>query len=617
MTEALLVLCLVLLAVILVLQVLLGQRKVGIDLSPLQQEFKSVEDSYERAERAVREEIAKNREEASKAARQSREELGFTLKGFNNSLVTSIGEMGKLQKSQLDVFAERLEKLTQTLDQKLGTMRETIEQRLTLLQEDNGKKLDQMRQESTATAQKAREEVSVSLKSFSESVAKTLTEMDGHQRRQLSDVLEQSTKLTDSTETKLDRQRREVDGRLKQIQDESSKKMDQMREEMTGSSKAQREEVGTSLKGFNDSVLRSMAGMAEAQQQQMESFTTQLGKLTESNEKKLDGLKATVEEKLKAIQEDNAKQIEQMRATVDEKLQGTLEKRLDESFKQVSERLEAVHKGLGEMQQLATGVGDLKKVLTNVKTRGTWGEVQLGAMLEQVLNPDQYETNVATKDSGERVEFAIKFPGRSEDKDQVVWLPIDAKFPIEDYQRLVEAQENADPEAAEAAAKALENRVKGCARDICEKYLCPPKTTDFGILFLPVEGLFAEIIRRTGLVDLIQREYRVLIAGPTTLWAILNSLQMGFRTLQIQQRSGEVWNLLSAVKTEWTKYGDVLVKVRKKLQEASNTIDQAETRTRAIGRKLRDVQELPAADAQAVLMLENGRGNEDEDEELA
>jgi DNA recombination protein RmuC len=251
------------------------------------------------------------------------------------------------------------------------------------------------------------------------------------------------------------------------------------------------------------------------------------------------------------------------------------------------------------MQSLAAGVGDLKKVLTNVKTRGTWGEVQLGAMLEQVLTPDQYAANVAVKEGGERVEFAIKLPGRGEAGEEVVWLPVDAKFPVEDYQRLMDAQEKADAESAEGAAKQLEARIKQCAGDICSKYLNPPKTTDFGILFLPTEGLFAEVIRRTGLVEFVQRECRVVIAGPTTLWALLNSLQMGFRTLAIQKRSSEVWNLLSAVKTEWTKYGDVLDKVQKKIHEASDTIEQAQTRTRVIGRKLKDVQELPAAEAKS------------------
>jgi DNA recombination protein RmuC len=342
-----------------------------------------------------------------------------------------------------------------------------------------------------------------------------------------------------------------------------------------------REELAGALKGVGDTLY------------------SQFGLLTQTTDKKLDMLRESVEQRLQAIQADNAKQLDQMRATVDEKLQGTLEKRLGESFKQVSERLEQVSKGLGEMQSLATGVGDLKKVLTNVKTRGTWGEVQLGAMLEQVLTPDQYAANVAVKEGGERVEFAIKLPGRGEGGEEIVWLPVDAKFPMEDYQRLMDAQEKADAESAEGAAKQLEARIRQCAGDICSKYLNPPKTTDFGILFLPTEGLFAEVIRRTGLVEFVQRECRVVIAGPTTLWALLNSLQMGFRTLVIQKRSSEVWNLLSAVKTEWTKYGDVLTKVQKKIHEASDTIEQAQTRTRAIGRKLKDVQELPAAEAKS------------------
>jgi DNA recombination protein RmuC len=253
------------------------------------------------------------------------------------------------------------------------------------------------------------------------------------------------------------------------------------------------------------------------------------------------------------------------------------------------------------MQSLATGVGDLKKVLTNVKTRGTWGEVQLGALLEQVLSPDQWASNVSTKGNTERVEFAVKLPGQGTDKSEIVWLPIDAKFPIEDYQRLIEAQERADIEGIETAGKELENRVRLCARDICEKYLAPPNTTDFGILYLPIEGLFAETIRRTGLIEGIQRNYRVIVAGPTTLWSILNSLQMGFRTLAIEKRTSEVWNLLAGVKTEWTKYGEVLDTVQKKLNQASETIEKAKVRSRAIGRKLKDVQELPATDATLLL----------------
>ncbi|MGA2230798.1 MAG: DNA recombination protein RmuC [Tepidisphaeraceae bacterium] len=314
--------------------------------------------------------------------------------------------------------------------------------------------------------------------------------------------------------------------------------------------------------------------------------------------------RGTVDERLKQIQESNTRQLDLMRQTVDEKLQSALERRLGESFKIVSERLEAVHKGLGEMQTLAIGVGDLRKALTNVKTRGVWGEVQLHALLEQVLMPDQYAANFMARDGGDRVEFAVKMPGQCEEDSDGLWLPIDAKFPLEDYQRLVEAQERADAPAAEEAGKQLELRIRNCAATICDKYINPPRTTAFAILFLPTEGLFAEVLRRRGLEEGVRRDFRVTIAGPTTLWAILSGLQMGFHTLAIQRRSSEVWDLLAAVKGEWGKYGELLAKVQKKLQEASNTIDQVETRSRAIGRKLRDVQDLPASEVDAVLMLD-------------
>jgi DNA recombination protein RmuC len=295
-------------------------------------------------------------------------------------------------------------------------------------------------------------------------------------------------------------------------------------------------------------------------------------------------------------------QLDEMRNTVNEKLQSTLEQRLSASFAQVTTRLEQVHKGLGEMQALAHGVGDLKRVLTNVKTRGTWGEVQLGALLAQVLSPEQYAENVATKPgSGERVEFAIRLPGAQDDGGACVWLPVDAKFPKEDYERLVDAAERIDADGVELAGRDLETRVKGCARDIRDKYVHPPATTDFAILFLPTEGLYAEVLRRPGLAELLQRDFRVNVAGPTTLGAMLNSLQMGFRTLAIQKRSGEVWTVLGAVKTEFGKFGEVLQVVKKKLDQASDTIDKASTRTRAIERKLHGVQTLPAHEASLLL----------------
>ena len=399
-----------------------------------------------------------------------------------------------------------------------------------------------------------------------------------------------------------------------------SEEMSKGRAEAAANARQVREELNNSLKLFNDSVLARMAEIAGLQKNQLEVFTAQLTKLTQANEERLDrliktneekleGIRVTVEHKmesmqvaveakLQTLQADNAVKLEQMRATVDEKLHATLERRLGESFKLVSERLELVHKGLGEMQTLAAGVGDLKKVLTNVKTRGTWGEVQLGNLLEQVLTPEQYAANVVTKPgSNERVEFAIRLPAKDQ-AGSVLWLPIDAKFPLEDYQRLSEAQDRCDLPAIEEQGKALETRIKTEAKTIREKYIEPPYTTDFGILFLPVEGLYAEVLRRPGLCETLQRDFRVVLAGPATLAAFLNSLQMGFRTLAIEKRSSEVWALLGAVKGEFGKFGDVLEKTQRKLQEASNSIDTAAKRSRSIEHKLKDVQALPAEESE-------------------
>jgi DNA recombination protein RmuC len=307
----------------------------------------------------------------------------------------------------------------------------------------------------------------------------------------------------------------------------------------------------------------------------------------------LEGVRSIVDVRLRQLQDDNAQQIDKMRATVDEKLQGTLEKRLGESFKLVSERLEQVHQGLGAMQQLASDVGGLQRVLTNVKTRGGWSEWQLGVLLDEMLTPEQFAKNIKMRDdTDERVEFAIKLPG--DENGAPVWLPIDAKFPMEHYDRLAAAQEKGDPAAVETAIKTLETQLKRCAKDICEKYINPPKTTDFALLFLPNEGLYAEAIRRVGLVQNVQRDCRVTFVGPTTLAALLNSLQMGFRTLAIQRRSSEVWNLLAAVKTEFGKFGESLSAVKDKIDQASRKMEDVDVRSRAITKKLRDVEELPS-----------------------
>lgn len=341
-----------------------------------------------------------------------------------------------------------------------------------------------------------------------------------------------------------------------------------------------------------ESQAASLSAYGQTQQQQ-------LAALTESTRAHLAEVRNTLENRLRDLQNDNNNKLEQMRQAVDERLQTTLQARLGESFKLVSERLEQVHKGLGEMQVLAAGVGDLKRVLSNVKTRGGFGEMQLAVLLEQVLAPEQYAANVATRPgSNERVEFAVKMPGREEG---TLWLPIDAKFPVEDYERLLQAHDAADRETAEAAARAIEVRIRQEARSLRDKYVEPPHTTDFAILFLPTEGLFAEVLRRPGLVEALNRDLRIVIAGPTTLWAMLNSLQMGFRTLALEKRSAEVWQVLGAVKTEFGKFGEVLAKVKNQLQTASNTIEQAETRTRQMGRALKQVEALPSEAASALL----------------
>jgi len=365
--------------------------------------------------------------------------------------------------------------------------------------------------------------------------------------------------------------------------------------------------VSRGLSTFGQNISTQMTSIATVQNNQIDSFALQLENFRRTLEEQLARVqdqqrlaakdtRETLEQRLEKLQQDNSAKLEQMRQTVDEKLHATLEQRLSESFKQVSERLEQVHKGLGEMQVLAAGVGDLKKVLANVKNRGVMGEVQLAALLEQILTPEQYETNVATKPgSKDRVEFAIRLPGR--DAEGVVWLPLDAKFPTEDYQRLQEAQDAADPVAVEVAAKALEARIRLEARTIAEKYVEPPATTDFGLLYLPFEGLYAEVLRRPGLFEALQRDFRVTLCGPTTLSALLNSLQMGFRTLAIEKRSSEVWQVLGAVKSEFGRFAEVLARTKAQLQTVTNSIDAAETRTRQIERKLKDVEALPGAEA--------------------
>jgi len=556
-----------------------------------------------------------------------RDDVTKSVQGFADAATGRIKEAAGSQKERLEEFANRLgtflEVVTKRLDEiattlenrlqanqkaqaeALVSLRETLHKQLREMQDDNGKQIAQMRSDAADGAKRSREEITQALDGFKTSVMEQVTAASLAQKNQLETFATQLGAATTATEQKLGEVRETVEKRLSLLHDGNDKKLGEMRDEARTAAQAARQEITTALKQFEESVLKRLENHATTQKTLSDGFQTQITKLTESNARRFEELRGVVDQKLKELREENGQKLDQMRQTVDEKLEGTLEKRLGESFKLVSDRLEQVHKGLGEMQTLASGVGDLKRVLSNVKARGTWAEVQLGALLEQTLALDQYAKNVATKpDSNERVEFAIKLPGRDANMETPVWLPLDAKCPQEDYLRLMEASERGDPDGVREAAKQLEQRVRGCAKDIHDKYLAPPHTTDFGILFLPTEGLYAEVLRCPGLTETLQRECRVIVAGPTTLLAILNSLQMGFRTLAIEKRSSEVWAVLGAVKTEFGKFGTVFKKVKKKLSEATKTVDAAAVRTRAMERRLRTVDELPAPMAADLLGLQ-------------
>ena len=458
--------------------------------------------------------------------------------------------------------------LTRNFSKNLQTMISPLEKGLERIEKALREEMLQGRDESNRSAKLMREEMGNTFKSLSDTLLVSVSDRAREQQTALRTIQEF------------------LDSKLRSM----------------SASEAERfESFANKLDSNYRLTINAIGEMATQHKGLLDTFSRQLSELTQMNAAKLDHIRDTVEKKLTSLQEDNSAKLEQMRATVDEKLHQTLEKRLGESFKLVSDRLEQVHKGLGEMQTLASGVGDLKKVLTNVKTRGTLGEIQLENILEQILSSEQYGRNVAiNSEKGERVDFAVFLPGTDHDAKKVL-LPMDSKFPLEDYQRLLEAEEFGDLALASEAARLLEVRIRSEAKSIQDKYISPPHTTDFAIMFLPIEGLFAEVLRRRGLWESLQRDYHVIVGGPTTITALLNSLQMGFRTLAIQKRSSEVWSLLGAVKTEFGKFGDILERTQKKLQEASNTIDQAATRSRAIERKLRTVEAIPVAETAALL----------------
>ena len=481
---------------------------------------------------------------------RNRQEQAMESQALRSEVVSTLLAVG-------DSVAAKVGVVSQSNDLRAEQLRSGLEQRMDSFALESARKTDGLTQSLSASSVLLRDEVSARLSDFKSSLEVTVREAHQLQRAQMESVSGAIRTLQSSLEQRQIQQQTVIDAKLANL---------------------------------GQSVLSTLTGISQLQKAEMQD------------------LKATVESRLSTIQFENEKKLDQMRQTVDEKLQGTLEARLGESFRQVSERLEQVYSGLGEMKTLASGVGDLKRVLTNVKTRGTWGEVQLGAIIEQLLAPEQFARNVSTSGSGERVEYAVKLPGR-DSSGEPVWLPIDANFPMEDYLSLMEASERGDVEASEKASRQLEMTLRLCAKNLSEKYLAPPFTTDFGILFLSTEGLYAEAMRRPSFADAIQRDYRVVLSGPSTLAALLNALQMGFRTLAIQKRSSEVWETLGSVKTEFSKYAQVLVIVKKKLSQAQDSIDKAETRTRAIQRTLRDVEVADAPELPADLETEDGEAD--------
>lgn len=500
MTDILLGLTLICAAGTAIMLVTLLRRQVAVDLRPLEGRIDAFDQGLEKVERSLRDELARNREEAQAASRQHREEVSGAVKDLREGVTQQLIGLSGIQHQRLEDFSSKLTALTAAIDTRMTQFAEGDQQRSELM--------------------------------------RIMTEE-----------------------------------RLRQVQHENSTKLELIRT----------------------------------------STDQRLGQFQTVITASLETVRSVVDQRLIGIQEDNAKKLDQMRATVDEKLQGTLEKRLGESFKLVSDRLDLVHRGLGEMQSLANGVGDLKRVLTNVSTRGTWGELRLESILEQILSPDQYERNVSTGEkSTERVEFAIKFPGRGE-AEGPLWVPIDSKFPKEDYERLVAAEEAADAEAVDEARKMLERSILISGRTICSKYVNPPNTTDFGIMFLPTEGLYAEVAKRPGLIEKLQQECRIMVAGPTNLAAFLNSLQMGFRTLAIQKRSSEVWEILGKVKKEFATYGKIIYEVKEKLDSASKAIEEkVGLRTRVINKALRKIEESPMIDQAPLLPLLVDGDSEDE-----
>jgi DNA recombination protein RmuC len=553
----------------------------------------------------LREEFRALREEASRTARDSREELSKISKEANETLVNTLTNMTTAQREQLESMTDQVQKLSQSNYHSFSQLREEVHGRIQALQASQSQNMDQLRRTLDEKMLASHEQLSQGLKAANDTLAATLSSIGEFQTTQLETVTTQCTDIRVSNESALERIRASVDAQGKALQQTGETNLGEIRTTLDLKLEQNRQELADGLTAASERLSINLNDIWQVQRIQLEDMKAQLMESSKLNESSLDRIRSTLDLRVKELQDTNEKKLEDMRKTVDEKLHETLENRLQASFATVSERLEAVQRGLGEMQNLAMDVGDLQRVLTNVKVRGTWAEIQLGSLLDQILAPGQYERNVRLKaDSSEAVEYAVRLPGTRGEPNSHLWLPIDSKFPQEDYRRVQEAADRANAEEIKKAVDDLARTIRVEAHKICERYINPPTTTDFAIMFLATEGLYGEVIRQSSLVEELQRRFRVVVAGPTTLIAILNSLRMGFQTLAIEQRASEVAKVLGAVKTEFGKFNVVLEKVKLQLNTATRTIEESGfRRTRAIERTLRSVERLPELEAATVLQI--------------
>ena len=612
----------------------------------------------EAVSRLLRDEADRIRLAADEQARGLRQELSENVRGFQDTTIKILGELSDALGAQIMTLCGRLDSGIKTIDERATATGKKLDEDLAKVSDEAGRhrdclrqtletKLDDIATKQASAAKELREETTVSVRQLGSTVADTLNHLSSQQKERLENVTLALTSLTDNQGKTQEALRRTLESRLEssinviaeramaigtkldegltQLAKEANHHRDCLRETLesklgdivtkqVGTAKELREETNRSFHQLGSSVADTLNHLSSQQKERLENVTVAIVSSTEKQEKAQEGLRRAVEGRLDVIRTENAAKLEEIRGTVDERLQQTLEARLGESFHRVVEQLERVYKGIGEMQSLAAGVGDLKKVLSNVRVRGTYGEIQLAMLLEQFLSPEQIIKNAQIKENTqERVEFAIRLPGR--DGEHEVLLPIDAKFPQEDWERLMAASDAGDVEIVAEAGRSLENRIKCFAKSIKEKYISPPTTTDFAILFLPTESLYAEVLRRPGLFENLQREHHVTLTGPTTFTALVNALQVGFRSLAIEKRSSEVWHILGAVRTEFGRYNEVVDRLAKQLNTAAKSVESLGVRTRAMNRRLRDVERLPDETAKMMLDSQLNEASEPEDDD--